>query len=345
MIAATASLCYCVHKEIDHSEEIMTVVEVRGQRPKAAVAAFFESSLGGASTVSAIPNEEKEEEEEEEEDMAPSAATKNKNMDCLMESILPPESEPTSEGRKTSDAASTATPSPTPPPSQPSQPPPPSLVVQVLPPTPTSGPTTPSPSAETSEWPRQDDTVVVEATVEGQRPNDDSTADITPNAAEVKDAVCSKQRSIIPKLTLPLIRLSTEDDDDNDDPSVEERPSGVKGQRPKAEEEPQQQGRQGRGRKRRKSLVNMLFAKGSGGGGGGGGDESQLSTPTIEAPQGQRLHFRRVSEVFSLGLGGHRRDSRSACVSPAVTPADCSGGLSIRNLFPYRHGVFELESG
>ena len=109
------SLCYCVHKEIDHSEEIMTVVEVRGQRPKAAVAAFFESSLGGASTVSAIPNEEKE-----EDDMAPSAATKNKNMDCLMESILPTESEPTSEGRKTS--AATPSPSPTP-----SQPPPPSL--------------------------------------------------------------------------------------------------------------------------------------------------------------------------------------------------------------------------
>ena len=86
---------------------------------------------------------------------------------------------------------------------------------------------------------------------------------------------------------------------------------------------------------------------------GRAGEESnQLSTPTIEAPQGQRLHFRRVSEVFSLGglgvgVGGgnHRRDSKSACVSPAVTPADCTGGLSIRNLFPYRHGVFELDTG
>ena len=49
--AGTTSLCYCVHKQIEQSEEIMTVVEVKG---------FFEGPLGGgASAVAAMPDEER----------------------------------------------------------------------------------------------------------------------------------------------------------------------------------------------------------------------------------------------------------------------------------------------
>ena len=306
---AAASLCYCVHKEIDQSEEIMTVVEVKGQRSKTA-ATFFDIPI-----------------EDEERPLC------NNNM----ESILPG-SETTSESGR--PPAVTAAPSPPQPP-----PPPPSLVVQVMPPTPTSGPTTPF-SSGASEWPKSEAAAAVE--VKGQRPCDDPTAadpsDVTSNTAtEVEEGGRSKQRSIIPKLTLPLIQLSTEDDEDSDEgAAAEDKSSEVEGQRQKAEEELEESKKQqqgggggGRGRRRRKSLVNILFRQ---------GEESAAAaacTPTIEAPQGQRLHFRRVSEVFSLGLGMglHRRDSkdvRSECVSPAVTPADCKGGLSIRNLFPYR---------
>ena len=191
---------------------------------------------------------------------------------------------------------------------------------------------------------------MVEAEVKGQGPNDGSTAasDMTPNKTDIPATVesadegCSKQRSIIPKLTLPLIQLSTEDDENEEESG---NPSEVKGQSSKAEEDLEEvkPRSSSRGRRRRKSLVNILFAaKGS------GGESADACTPTIEAPQGQRLHFRRVSEVFSLGVGLGRRDSKdvkSECVSPAVTPADCTGGLSIRNLFPYRHGMVELELG
>ena len=220
-----------------------------------------------------------------------------------------------------------------------------------MPPTPTSEPRTPpatpsqsSSSESSAEWPA------------GRGPKDGATKaskspniTYTPNDAEVQgqQGECSsKRRSVIPKLTLPLIQLSTEEDQDHEDANQPPEP------RADEEAEADQEGGKrpgGRGRKRRKSLANLLFAGSSKG--RAGEESNQLSTPTIEAPQGQRLHFRRVSEVFSLGglgVGGggnHRRDSKSACVSPAVTPADCTGGLSIRNLFPYRHGVFELDTG
>ena len=333
-MAAAPSLCYCVHKEIEQSEEIMTVaVEVKGQRPKAA--AFFESPRGGGGGggAASISNE----------DTDPARGNRGKGDRIMERSIFPPDSE-----RRITAASSAAINSPPSPPSpSPSPPPPPqaaapSLVVQVMPPTPTSEPRTPpatpsQPSSQASEWP----------TKASKSPN----ITFTPSNAEVieqqQEDCSSKRRSIIPKLTLPLIQLSTEEDQDHDDAN---QPS-----EPKADEDAEGEKRPGgRGRKRRKSLANLLFAGGGGKGRGAAGEESQqLSTPTIEAPQGQRLHFRRVSEVFSLGglgVGGggggnHRRDSKSACVSPAVTPADCTGGLSIRNLFPYRHGVFGLESG
>ena len=107
-----------------------------------------------------------------------------------------------------------------------------------------------------------------------------------------------------------------------------------------------------RGRPRRRSLVAMLFLP-----------KSQASetaaTPTLEAPQGQRLHFRRVSEIFSrmsgkegsdadsdahddlikLHRGGndegdHKNNDDDDDDTPASPPESC--GLSIRNLFPYR---------
>ena len=347
VMAAAPSLCYCVHKEIEQSEEIMTVaVEVKGQRPKAAVvattaaAAFFESPRGGGGAAS-ISNE----------DTDPAKGNRGKGDRIMERSIFLPDSE-----RRITAASSAAINSPpSPPPPSPSPPPPqaaaPSLVVQVMPPTPTSEPRTPpatpslSSSSESSEWPTGRRGPKDLATKASKSPN----ITFTPSNAEVTEQqdCSSKRRSIIPKLTLPLIQLSTEEDQDQDDANQPLEPKVDE------EAEPDQEGgkRPGgsRGRKRRKSLANLLFA--GGGGKGRAGEESQqLSTPTIEAPQGQRLHFRRVSEVFSLGGlgvgggGGQRRDSKSACVSPAVTPADCTGGLSIRNLFPYRHGVFELES-
>lgn len=89
----------------------------------------------------------------------------------------------------------------------------------------------------------------------------------------------------------------------------------------------------GRQRKRRrKSLVNLLFPPKS--------PAAEATTPTLEAPQGQRLHFRRVSEIFSrMGGGSHKDDdwprpNQDDLDTPATPPEHC--GLSIRNLFPYR---------
>ena len=346
VMAAAPSLCYCVHKEIEQSEEIMTVaVEVKGQRPKAAVvataakAAFFESPHGGAASIS-------------NEDTDPAKGNRGKGDRIMERSIFLPDSE-----RRITAASSAAINSPPSSPPSPSPPPPqvaaaPSLVVQVMPPTPTSEPRTPpatpslSSSSESSEWPTGHRGPKDLATKASKSPN----ITFTPSNAEVieqQEDCSSKRRSIIPKLTLPLIQLSTEEDQDQDDANQPPEPKAD--EEAEADQEGGKRPGGSRGRKRRKSLANLLFA---GGGKGRAGEESQqLSTPTIEAPQGQRLHFRRVSEVFSLGGlgvggggGGQRRDSKSACVSPAVTPADCTGGLSIRNLFPYRHGVFELES-
>lgn len=91
-----------------------------------------------------------------------------------------------------------------------------------------------------------------------------------------------------------------------------------------------------RGRNRRKSLVNLLFPK--------QGTNSTATTPTLEAPQGQRLHFRRVSEIFSRmgNMGkdeaqdsdGKRKQPYDDMDTPQSPPESC--GLSIRHLFPYR---------
>ena len=115
VMAAAPSLCYCVHKEIEQSEEIMTVaVEVKGQRPKAAVvataAAFFESPRGGGRAAS-ISNEDT------------AAAKGNKDRDRIMErSIFLPDSE------RRITAASAAINSPPSPPSPSPSPPPPQAV-------------------------------------------------------------------------------------------------------------------------------------------------------------------------------------------------------------------------
>lgn len=106
-----------------------------------------------------------------------------------------------------------------------------------------------------------------------------------------------------------------------------------------------------RGRKRRRSLVNLFFPSKNTAddiGGSGGGDSSNTptaTTPTLKAPEGQRLHFRRVSEIFSRSSGSSAGGEPSSLKTMSTedlssagsaSPPECSGGLSIRNLFPYR---------
>ena len=99
-----------------------------------------------------------------------------------------------------------------------------------------------------------------------------------------------------------------------------------------------------RSRKRRRSLVNLLFPPRNTS--SGEASSSAATTPTLEAPQGQRLHFRRVSEIFSRmgskggsggsGGGGEEEDASSLSRPSSPPESPKGGGLSIRNLFPYR---------
>ncbi len=89
--------------------------------------------------------------------------------------------------------------------------------------------------------------------------------------------------------------------------------------------------KQDRGRKRRRSLVNILFP-----GRGGKGDEQAPTTPVLEAPGGERLHFRRVSAIFGVNEGYKTLSTEDLSSAGSGSPPECSGGLSIRNLFPYR---------
>ncbi len=192
-------------------------------------------------------------------------------------------------------------------------------------------------------------------------------------------------------VTVPLLNLPQQDSDEDEEDNQQQERNNNNNQGedenlptapcqitiecevdPAAEEEEEERGKKkkhDRGRKRRRSLVNLLFpgkgndeSGGGDGGGGGGGDVSnEPTTPTLEAPQGQRLHFRRVSEIISrmggggggggVGLGssggtaGSRTmstDDLSSAGSASPPAGDCGGGsgggggLSIRNLFPYR---------
>ena len=217
--AVPAPLRYCVHKEIDQSEVIMTVADVGDGR-------------GGP--------------------RAEGWRTKE-----VFEDGLEVGGFPGKKGRG--------------PPASQQRP----LVVQVLPPTPTT------PASESPDW-RKPEVNCATATAE--------TTVTKPARKEEEPERRPSQRAAIPKLTLPLIQLSTEDDDDGDEDAAAEAevaPAEAEGAPAAAEECPEEVndkvkgGRARSRRRRRRSLANILFAKGPSAAPG----TAAAVTPTIAAPQ------------------------------------------------------------
>lgn len=257
-------------------------------------------------------------------------------------------------------------------------PPQPPMIVQVLPPTPTSPiktpmgtqlpppgggvpalpPTVPSPSRPTlpllnlpeiylpaNEPPEEDDdeTLTID-TSHADKASANPPSDLAPFFS-LDSASNLINNNSVPPPTVPApapvpvppceIRIECEAAAQDSDPEPPPTPS--------AESK--------RARPRRRSLVAMLFLPKS-------QAQESATTPTLEAPQGQRLHFRRVSEIFSR-MGSSSKDSDEPETpsrvlhshlghlkkcdngqshfddeTPATPPDSC--GLSVRNLFPFR---------
>ena len=372
--AADASLCYCVHTAIDSAEEMTVLHDFRDlaggagpagglgsdllsinqppPAPPSSPAAVICNSPGAAPILMVTKPASRGQVRGDVVGGTPNQQNNNRN---------PKKKKRKKAERSRSMTCSSAPPPPStksvcPPP--PKEPPP--LVVQVHPPTPTSPPAT--------------------TFYEDRRRCSSAGGPTT-------------RRHNLPLLTLPVIHLPGEGDDDDDDEDYNGDTSDASDERPKCQtapitiasdngediilpavtvstceikieydsgpddggggggamsdgggDKPQQKERKPRGRKRRRSLVNLLFNKSSG---------QEATTPTIEAPQGQRLHFRRVSEIFSRSSNKPSSDGgdasplhdpvgpaaagfvKSEKTSPVQTPVE-SCGLSIRNLFPYR---------
>jgi hypothetical protein len=106
-------------------------------------------------------------------------------------------------------------------------------------------------------------------------------------------------------------------------------------------------------KKRRKSLVNLLFSSSSSANSptmtsSPGSKTSELCSNSLDpgmTPHGQRLHFRRLSEIICR-LGGGKdeekqnlskqtsKDDSELCAMDS--PSAGSTGLTLRQLFPYR---------
>lgn len=220
-------------------------------------------------------------------------------------------------------------------------PPPPALVVQVMPPTPTT-PTNSFPGSKRAGSLKRDRPVLPLLCLpvinlpgddddEEEKENDDSSSE-------------PEGESAATVIHVPQCEIRIEDDSPLAAAAEDLLQSDSAAAAPSEGGEVKQKSGKHRGRKRRRSLVNLLFPK------SGSQQEQEATTPTLEAPQGQRLHFRRVSEIFSKMGSSSGKDSadsnhiamvadlsgaKSELSSPVQTPVETCG-LSIRNLFPYR---------
>ena len=148
--------------------------------------------------------------------------------------------------------------------------------------------------------------------------------------------------------TIPLLKLPDDyDDDDNDlalnipPPIHVEAATSDEGESVDVDET------KNIPRKRRKSLVNLLFSSSS----SSTKNESSTCPNTLDTGGGQRLHFRRLSEIICR-LGGSKDDDKQATLNTQTSKDDSdlgnmdspsgtgggggSAGLTLRQLFPYR---------
>lgn len=145
----------------------------------------------------------------------------------------------------------------------------------------------------------------------------------------------------LPLLNLPQIFLPGDDvDDDISDSSSLAKDNNVAHHKPLEASLScsDAQGSDDRGRqrkRRRRSLVNLLFPPKN--------QAAEVTTPTLEAPQGQRLHFRRVSEIFNrMSLYSKEEECSTPTSTHPDEPADSPTtpaekcGLNLTSLFPYR---------
>ena len=136
----------------------------------------------------------------------------------------------------------------------------------------------------------------------------------------------SNAKNMIPQLKLPS-------DDEHSKPNKQALDE--------TDDDEQKLAKKVNGRKRRKSLVNLLFSKQQ----SQPNPSTEFLTPgdgkTLNGPQGQRLHFRRLSDIIcklskDKEAGSDKRSSSSKDDLELGTSGGTSGLLSIRQLFPYR---------
>lgn len=159
--------------------------------------------------------------------------------------------------------------------------------------------------------------------------NSDNMEDLTSNCLNVQDKIEAERPSnkrsearrsksfqhsekptrIIPKLNLPVEPLKLE-----------------------AEMEAVQQPREDKKRKRRRSIVNLLFPKGQSTEKNSSEAENYLltpSTPSIDQSGGQRLHFRRLSEIICRP----KKEDEKSLLKPENEPPKSP---FLQQLFPHR---------
>ena len=216
----------------------------------------------------------------------------------------------------------------------------PMVIVKVMPPTPTAT----TPDCETARTPMERPTSMNLPTINLPAEFDDDD-----DGDGDDEEVCGEERNgsgVNDELNKGLgLGLHNGGEDDDNDPNLPVAPCEIRVECDPSEnvvdtdEDKPASKPQKRGRKRRKSLVNILFPVKSAA--STPQQPQPPTTPTLEAPQGQRLHFRRVSELF-FKSSNSKQDSLELIhnkVSAEEAPATCDADnahLSIKNLFPYR---------